>query len=923
MPPRKRGKAAPQTSGGQAERRRVAVPEDDDDATPTTQTERSKNNGKSSQQAKVSALRNPASLLTVLTHIKGKNNVVVSGDEDSNSENERANDSGSDDAAGGDEDDDLKNLSDAQLRLLLKEESAYVAGDDRLGIWDVPEEDVEMVSRSQSRASSRMSIDEDADELGAHSGEEAIFPKKEANKGKGKRQQAFEDERPQIQSADSEVLEELPARSSILKMRRFPAHTKLVDGGARLQDQPDLIRLVVTTTIKRETTKILIDNAWPAIGLREEYCQRILTAAANEHVHDFPLVQDIINRLERDPSFGKILGNIALGRFSTTRTPVKTHAVNQIAAYELGTGPKCKERVEVLMQEDRYVCPGQWNQQLYIPEADVPYHHAAIVETLKAAFFQTSSSVGHRAVKEFNDSLVDAPRLIMPPAMVALAATGVFAALLEWESGRHKREQHFEGNRYASVYRAHIANIEAIKAESEIAYYSIFSRLYEQVTGSDGTAVQQQVPSARGLRGILDLSKYKAVRPIMALSMHTLAPRAHAGWAWTGPYCLFLWLDVVRTADRSLPLTTTLLLDVAIGDSIRSFGILPRHPAQYHPNATFPDPALEQHLIGTEAVRYSTVAALTFLLYDIFITFDDEVRLIWPNPLNGTKCLFFFIRYFPVMLQISIMFIGTPPFTFTHRGCYIWNVYQALASALVVTSVDYILILRVFALYPRNRFVRYLLLSAYLLEIITISVATGLAVPELKYDELCVITSNPVTFVVAAAAPIAFQTLLFGFTIWKFILAVKSGWGDIPIMRLLVRDGTWAFILLFLILVSEALLYGFSTEAFSGVLYGWLNTVFSFCGYRILLNLNDLNVSQSRGTSATTQPTSADIQFTSNFGFSLPPTTEEYELESRSPDRSRSTDSGDIFHAASSRVHGGVLDGRDTLPTSSLLRDSG
>lgn len=82
-------------------------------------------------------------------------------------------------------------------------------------------------------------------------------------------------------------------------------------------------------------------------------------------------------------------------------------------------------------------------------------------------------------------------------------------------------------------------------------------------------------------------------------------------------------------------------------DSIRPFFILPRHQIQYHGNETFPNPALEQHLIGTEAVGYATgawldiralraavltftfiiaVTALTFLLYDIFITFDDEVR---------------------------------------------------------------------------------------------------------------------------------------------------------------------------------------------------------------------------------------------------------------------------------------------------------
>ena len=46
-------------------------------------------------------------------------------------------------------------------------------------------------------------------------------------------------------------------------------------------------------------------------------------------------------------------------------------------------------------------------------------------------------------------------------------------------------------------------------------------------------------------------------------------------------------------------------------------------------------------------------------------------------------------------------------------------------------------------------------------------------------------------------APIAFQTVLFGLTVWKFFQAVRSGWGDVPILQLLVRDGTWAFFLLF------------------------------------------------------------------------------------------------------------------------------
>lgn len=120
----------------------------------------------------------------MLTLFKALSNVVLSEDERSDSDDKHPKqDSGSEHEGEGedDDDDDLKNLSDAQLRLLLKQEAAYVAGDDKLGLWDVPEDDVEMVSRPQSRSSSRMSIDQDGDDFGAHLGEEAIFPKGKKN----------------------------------------------------------------------------------------------------------------------------------------------------------------------------------------------------------------------------------------------------------------------------------------------------------------------------------------------------------------------------------------------------------------------------------------------------------------------------------------------------------------------------------------------------------------------------------------------------------------------------------------------------------------------------------------------------------------------------------------------------------------------
>ena len=47
-------------------------------------------------------------------------------------------------------------------------------------------------------------------------------------------------------------------------------------------------------------------------------------------------------------------------RISVIRGPVKTHALVEIAAYELGKGDKCVERVEALFDRLVFIFPGSW-----------------------------------------------------------------------------------------------------------------------------------------------------------------------------------------------------------------------------------------------------------------------------------------------------------------------------------------------------------------------------------------------------------------------------------------------------------------------------------------------------------------------------------------------------------------------------------
>ena len=47
-------------------------------------------------------------------------------------------------------------------------------------------------------------------------------------------------------------------------------------------------------------------------------------------------------------------------RLSIIRGPVKTHALVEIAAYELGKGDKCVERVKALFDHLVFIFPGSW-----------------------------------------------------------------------------------------------------------------------------------------------------------------------------------------------------------------------------------------------------------------------------------------------------------------------------------------------------------------------------------------------------------------------------------------------------------------------------------------------------------------------------------------------------------------------------------
>ncbi|KAF8637759.1 hypothetical protein AX14_010269, partial [Amanita brunnescens Koide BX004] len=109
-----------------------------------------------------------------------------------------------------------------------------------------------------------------------------------------------------------------------------------------------------------------------------------------------------------------------------------------------------------------------------------PFEHDAIIGTLWDTLFTNKTRT---IVQQFPGCFKPNQErtYALSPAMVALAATAVFAALKEWELGFRNAIQ-FTTNLYHGVYLDHIKGLNEIKEEKPLAYTSLMRRLFHMVS---------------------------------------------------------------------------------------------------------------------------------------------------------------------------------------------------------------------------------------------------------------------------------------------------------------------------------------------------------------------------------------------------------------------------------------------------------
>ncbi|KAF8991494.1 hypothetical protein BDQ17DRAFT_1433065 [Cyathus striatus] len=240
----------------------------------------------------------------------------------------------------------------------------------------------------------------------------------------------------------------------------WPLHTRLVlapnGRSLHLKDQCMVIHFLLTKVIQSENMKLLKDHSWLEFQQCNPFQLEIPVAVVEIHKSDiWRILRSSWNWTQIS-----VLG-LVLDCFAATQSPSKTNTAAHIAVYELGFGKKCK-----------------WSGKSdWVPQSDTPYLNIAISETLKTSYFIHSSSIGHDVITQYNIEMDNIEEPELPIAMVALGATTVYAALMEWKNSI-KLAKSFDGNLFASTYQYHMESLETIQEQCPKAFHAIMHELY-------------------------------------------------------------------------------------------------------------------------------------------------------------------------------------------------------------------------------------------------------------------------------------------------------------------------------------------------------------------------------------------------------------------------------------------------------------
>ncbi|KAF8200990.1 hypothetical protein BJ912DRAFT_947749 [Pholiota molesta] len=256
----------------------------------------------------------------------------------------------------------------------------------------------------------------------------------------------------------------------------------------------------------------------------------------------------------------------------------------------------------------------------------------------------------------------------------------------------------------------------------------------------------------------------------------------------------------------------------------------------------------------------ASYAGLSFICWEILTTLDDEVALMWPQTrkLTIVKILYFFVRYLALAIQIINAVAANilrNRYPLPRKTCQLWLGYQTFTIYLLLSAVDMILMIRVYAFYNRRRWIGIFLATLLICKFIFSSAGAILTIPDQRYNASCLQVNNSdpsLGMYCFIMGELLIQSIVAVLTLYQHFVAVRGGWARTPLVSLLFRGGASAYTIIVAILIG-ILMYanlGHLHES-AHVVFPAIVSILSCVGCRLIISMQKLIIParSSRGRS--------------------------------------------------------------------------
>ncbi|KAJ7287456.1 hypothetical protein C8J57DRAFT_586830 [Mycena rebaudengoi] len=196
----------------------------------------------------------------------------------------------------------------------------------------------------------------------------------------------------------------------------------------------------------------------------------------------------------------------------------------------------------------------------------------------------------------------------------------------------------------------------------------------------------------------------------------------------------------------------------------------------------------------------TSIAALAFHIWESLISLDLEVEHIWNLNKPRTRwirAVFFFMRYFTLSAQICNRILAERVLQrqyMSYVALRTWYICQVVVAQLSMTAVETVMLARVYALYHNNRWVGIVLLSVLVVECLVVAAGIAITLPHIDFTPESVVTSVPHSFAYLGISAFTTQVIILVLTTVRYF---RGHWAGTSLGKLLIRDGSIAFIMFF------------------------------------------------------------------------------------------------------------------------------